>query len=102
MFEVSNVVNCNCISQYCYFRVVGKVYLFIQHQSIRKIEIDFMTEDNTLIEVKYNSQMSEKQKNKFKSLSAKKKILIENIVDLKKLDPKLPNSLLAGSAGAHS
>ncbi|MDD4358920.1 MAG: DUF4143 domain-containing protein, partial [Candidatus Pacebacteria bacterium] len=49
-------------------------------------EIDFLTEDKILIEVKYNSDMSQKQKELFDRTQAKKKIIISDIFDLKKLN----------------
>ena len=45
-------------------------------------EIDFLTEDKILIEVKYKSEMPEKQKLLFKNLRAKKKVVIKSIYDL--------------------
>lgn len=45
-------------------------------------EIDFMTSDKTLIEVKYNSEMNVKQKYIFNSISSKNKIEIKNIYEL--------------------
>ena len=49
------------------------------------LEIDFITEDKTLIEVKYKDKIKDKQKMLFETFQAKKKILIENVYDLKKL-----------------
>ena len=49
-------------------------------------EIDFLTQGKTLIEVKYNAQMGEKQKELFDKIEVKKKIVIENIFDLEKID----------------
>ena len=46
------------------------------------IELDFMTKGKELIEVKYHSQMTEKQKDLFDSIAAKKKYLIKNYFDL--------------------
>jgi hypothetical protein len=48
-------------------------------------EIDFMTQDKALIEVKYGSRMSESQKKLFDTISAKQKILINGFEDLKLL-----------------
>ena len=42
------------------------------------IEIDFITEDKMLIEVKYNSTLNEKQKKLFDKFPAKKKIVIDS------------------------
>ena len=49
-------------------------------------EIDFLTQGKTLIEVKYNAQMGEKQKELFDKIEVKKKIVIENIFDLEKIN----------------
>ncbi len=46
------------------------------------IELDFMTKGKELIEVKYHSEMSEKQKDLFETTPAKKKHLIKNYSDL--------------------
>lgn len=45
-------------------------------------EIDFLTAEGTLVEVKYNSQLSDAQERLFKSHPAKKKIVIKGIGDL--------------------
>lgn len=45
-------------------------------------EIDFLTKDKTLIEVKYNRKMDEKQKRLFDETKASKKILINSYKDL--------------------
>jgi len=42
------------------------------------IEIDFLTEDKTLIEVKYNSTLNEKQQKLFDKFKANKKIVIDS------------------------
>ena len=49
-------------------------------------ELDFFTSNKVLIEVKYNSEMTDKQSRLFKKLPARKKILIKNIHDLKLLN----------------
>ena len=43
-----------------------------------KTEIDFLTEDKTLIEVKLNSELTEKQNKLFAKIKAKKKIIIDS------------------------
>ena len=43
------------------------------------IELDFMTEDEILIEVKYNSQLNKKQQKLLKNIPAKEKIIVDNI-----------------------
>lgn len=65
------------------------VYLKIKHKNpgyVYKngIEIDFLTEDNILIEVKYKSLMTPKQQELFDSMKTKKKIVIESYNDLVK------------------
>lgn len=50
------------------------------------IEIDFLTEDKTLIEVKYNSDLTERQKKLFDKTEAKKKLIIREISDIKLLE----------------
>jgi len=67
---------------YVYFKIKNKNPQYVYQDSS---EIDFLTEDKTLIEVKYQSEMSEKQETLFKTVRAKKKILIKNIHDLSKL-----------------
>jgi predicted AAA+ superfamily ATPase len=49
------------------------------------IELDFMTKGKELIEVKYHSEMTEKQKEIFETIPAKKKHLIKNYSDLELL-----------------
>jgi len=62
------------------------VYLKIKHKNPcyiykNKIEIDFFTEDKVLIEAKYNSGLTEKQKKLFESVNADKKVLIKSVKD---------------------
>jgi predicted AAA+ superfamily ATPase len=49
-------------------------------------EIDFLTDRKILIEVKYNSEMNEKQKALFEKIQARKKIVIKDIFDLDELE----------------
>jgi hypothetical protein len=49
------------------------------------IELDFMTKGKELIEVKYHSEMTEKQKEIFETTPAKKKYLVKNYPDLELL-----------------
>ena len=49
------------------------------------IELDFMTKGKELIEVKYHSEMTEKQKDLFETTPAKKKHLIKNYSDFESL-----------------
>ncbi len=46
------------------------------------IEIDFMTKDKTLIEVKYMSDMTEKQKSLFEQIKANERIVIRGVKDI--------------------
>jgi len=62
------------------------VYLKIKHKNPcyiykNKIEIDFLIKNKILIEVKYNSELTDKQKKLFKSVNADKKIVIKNVKD---------------------
>ena len=43
------------------------------------VEIDFLTEDKTLIEVKYNTNMNEKQLEVFKNYDAKTKLVVDSL-----------------------
>jgi hypothetical protein len=66
------------------------VYLAIRRQNPRYVyedghEIDFITENKTIIEVKYFSEMNEKQKKFFESFKARKKVYIQSPQDLDKL-----------------
>lgn len=63
------------------------VYLKIKHRNPcyiyeDAIEIDFMTMDRTLIEVKYMGDMTEKQKSLFENIEAKKRIVIRGVKDI--------------------
>lgn len=78
------------------FRDIGSifenyVYLKIKNRNPSYVykdeaEIDFLTEDKILIEVKYNSEMNDKQKKLFNSFPAKKRFLIKNYNDLIQLE----------------
>lgn len=78
------------------FRDIGSifenyVYLKIKNRNPSYVykdeaEIDFLTEDKILIEVKYNSEMNDKQKKMFNSFPAKKRFLIKNYNDLIQLE----------------
>ena len=63
------------------------VFFRIKHCNPRYVyregaEVDFLTKDKTLIEVKYNSEMTKKQLEIFKNFKANKKVIIKNIWDL--------------------
>lgn len=49
------------------------------------LELDFITNNKTLIEVKYGQEIEDKQKLFFEKFKAKKKILVQNIYDVEKL-----------------
>lgn len=62
------------------------VYLKIKHKKPcyiykNKVEIDFLTNDKILIEAKYNSELTGKQKKLFESVNTDKKVLIKNVKD---------------------
>lgn len=63
------------------------IYLKIRHMNPCYIyeegrEIDFLTEDKTLIEVKYNGEMSVKQRKLFDGVKARRKVILKGISDL--------------------
>jgi len=63
------------------------IYLKIKHKNPAYIykdgnEIDFFTEGKSLIEVKYNSELTGKQKDLFDSFKAKEKYVIKSVRDL--------------------
>ncbi len=66
------------------------VYLVIRGKNPRYVyengnEIDFITQDKTLIEVKYFSEMNEKQKRLFESFKATQRLCIQSPADLDNL-----------------
>lgn len=64
---------------YVYMRIKSSNPCYVYENSA---EIDFLTTEGTLIEVKYNSKFSDAQKRLFESHPAKKKIVINGIGDL--------------------
>ncbi|WP_456427369.1 ATP-binding protein [Desulfurobacterium sp.] len=52
------------------------------------IEIDFLTEDGILLEIKYKDQLRERQRKLFESLKANKKLLISSVKDFLNLIEK--------------
>ena len=50
------------------------------------VEIDFMTEDKTLIEVKYNSTLNDKQEKLYNSIEANKKVVIDSVESFLAID----------------
>jgi len=61
-----------------FFKIMSKQPCYIYEDGI---EIDFLTKDKILFEVKYNEKMNEKQKTLFDKIRAKEKKLISNIND---------------------
>jgi len=60
------------------------IFLALKHRTLSYvyedgIEIDFITEDKTLIEAKYNSVLNEKQEKLFERFDAKEKVVIDSI-----------------------
>ena len=80
---------------YTGFRDIGSlfenyVYLKIKHLNPCYVyedgsEIDFLTSEKTLIEVKYHSQMTKKQQDLFNTYPAKKRVILTGIKDLEGL-----------------
>jgi hypothetical protein len=78
------------------FRDKGAIFENIVYMQIKNhkpgyiyengIELDFMTEDKILIEVKYGKTLNEKQQQLFADTKAKEKIIVQSIADLEKLD----------------
>jgi len=64
---------------YVYMKIKNFTPCYVYQEGF---EIDFLTSDSTLIEVKYNSEMNTKQREIFESIKCKKKIEIKNINDL--------------------
>jgi hypothetical protein len=67
------------------------VYLKLKHRNpsyIYKngIEIDFFTEDKILIEVKYQADIRDKQKELFNSIKARQKYLVRDFSDIRKIE----------------
>ena len=67
---------------YVYLNIKNLIPSYIY---INSIELDFMTKGEKLIEVKYHSEMTEKQKKIFETVPAKEKYLIKNYTDLELL-----------------
>ena len=67
------------------------VFLKIKHLHPRYVyedgvELDFITEDKTLIEVKYNSTLNQKQQKLFERIEAKHKIVIDSVESFLSID----------------
>ncbi len=65
---------------YIYLKLKNKKQLYYLYED--KIEIDFITDDKILIESKYYSEMTPKQKKLFDSYPASKRIIIDSIENL--------------------
>ncbi len=87
------------------FRDVGALFESYVFQKLRSrrpryvledgAEIDFMTEDRTLVEVKYGTELRPKQQALFDSFPAKGRLVIGSVWDLAKLEPKPEDFLRA-------
>ena len=68
------------------------VYLGLRrHQSVfyvleGGVELDFLTEDDTLVEAKYNSQIEGKQLQLFEGYQARRKVVVDSVPALSELD----------------
>lgn len=69
---------------YVFLRLREKQQLFYFYD--KGIEIDFLTEDNTLIEAKYNKEMTGEQLKKFQNHPAQWKYLINSVSGLSIID----------------
>jgi uncharacterized protein len=67
---------------YVFLKIKDRNPLYIYENGI---EIDFLTSDKRIIEVKYNREMNEKQKSLINSFPAKEKLIIGNVSDVLKL-----------------
>lgn len=68
---------------YVYLKIASKEPQFVLQDGI---EIDFYTKDKCLIEVKYYSELREKQKKMFDEYQSKDKLIIGSVDDLKVLN----------------
>lgn len=64
---------------YVYFRIKDRNPCYVYESGM---EIDFLTTDRTLIEVKYMSEMTDKQRIVFQKMKAKKKVIIKDMKSL--------------------
>lgn len=72
---------------YVYFKIAHRDPRFIIRDGI---EIDFLTSDKTLIEVKYYAELREKQQIFFDEYEAAEKIVVASVDDLEEFNEKLP------------
>ncbi len=73
----------NLFENYVYLKIKDRNPAYIYKDGI---EIDFLTEDKTLIEVKYNSELTKAQSKLFSEFKSKNKIIIKSYNDLKKIE----------------
>ena len=73
---------------YVYLKIAEKDPQFVIRDGI---EIDFLTSDDCLIEVKYYSELSEKQRQFFNEYKSGKKLVIKSVEDLHEFDDKSTN-----------
>ena len=70
------------------------IFLKIKHLNpsyvyVDGIEIDFMTENKTLIEAKYNSTLNDKQEKLYNLIDANKKVVIDSVKSFLDMDSKI-------------
>lgn len=68
---------------YIYLLLRNRQSLYYLYEN--KVEIDFITEDNILIESKFYSELNDKQKKLFDEYPAKKKLIIDSVEKLENL-----------------
>ena len=69
---------------YCYLKLKTKKDLY--YLFVNGMEIDFITGDKKLLEVKYNGEMTGKQKELFDSFEADERVIIDSVNALHRLD----------------
>lgn len=73
----------NLFENYVYLKIKDRNPAYVYKDGT---EIDFLTEDKTLIEVKYNSELTKAQLKLFSEFKSKDKIIIKSYNDLKKIE----------------
>jgi len=75
----------NLFENYVYLKLKDRnpAYVYVNGS-----EIDFLTEDKTLIEVKFDSELTKAQEKLFSEFKAKNKIIIKNFRDIKSVISK--------------
>jgi predicted AAA+ superfamily ATPase len=61
---------------YVYLKIRAKSPCYVREN---EVELDFITSDKDLLEVKYNSEMTDKQKKLFKDLKVRRKVVIDSV-----------------------